>query len=307
MTQDFGSRGSVTIRPPATANLMIDSTDRNESIFPSPYEFQITKRESILNGFFNRIATTEVVLEWCYDNINSSNNALFIDISGVGGNTFSDANYQVQITSGTFNVAQVLAQIVAALNLDTATTGATFTLVPSSSNPLGFTGIDCSGAVFNMWPANPVLVQKLQTQLDFIDWTDVPGGEDLRKFTYLLCPDIRPFRYIDFVSSDITYAQNLKDSSTATIPRDILCRWYFADDSPENLDSCGFPILQGYTSFVRRRIFNPPKQIRWDNNLPIGNLSFQVYDPDGVVLTLLPGVTTADDTNWLMTLQVSEN
>ena len=298
-TQDFGTRPSTTIRPPSTANLMIDSADRTQGA--TPWNFQITKKESILNGFFTRIATTEVVLEWCYDNINSSNNALFIDISGEGANTYVNANYQVQITTGVYNVAEVLAQIVYELNTGTGTTGATFTLVPASQNPEGFTKIDCSGAVFNMWPANPALETTLADQLEFIDWTDFPGS-GFNSYTYLDCPDIRPYRYLDFVSPDLTYAQYLKDSSTAASPRDVLCRWYFAEDTQEAYDSCGFPILMGYARFCRRRIFNPPKQIRWDSNLPIGGLRFEVYDQDGNLLTW-----GDQDTNWLMTLQVSEN
>lgn len=298
--QDFGTRPSVTIRPPSTANLMVDSADRTQG--STPWNFQINKKESILNGFFTRIATTEVVLEWCYENINTSNNVTFIDISGTGANTYRNANYQLQISFGVYNVAEVLAQIVYELNQDTATTGATFTLVPASQNPEGFTKIDCSGAVFNMWPANPALDTALSQALDFIDWTDSPVSDGLEPYTTLGCPDIRPYRYLDFVSPDLTYAQYLKDSSTATASRDILCRWYFAEDTQESYDSCGFPILMGYARFCRRRTFNPPKQIRWDSNLPIGPLRFEVYDQDGNML-----MWGDQDTNWLMTLQVSEN
>jgi len=278
---------------------MIDSADRN--VGATPWNFQISKKESILNGFFTRIGTTEVVLEWCYPNINPSNNATFIDISGTGANTYVNHNYQIQITSENFTVAQALAQIVYELNQATPTTGATFTLVPASQNPAGYTKIDCSGAVFNMWPANPALNTPLSTNLDFINWVGIsPTG--FATFTYPICPDIRPYRYLDFVSPDLTYAQYLKDSSTATASRDVLCRWYFAEDTQEQYDSCGFPILMGYTRFCRRRTFNPPKQIRWDANLPIGPLRFEVYDQDGNMLTW-----SSFDTNWLMTLQVSEN
>ena len=54
----------TTIRQPATANLMIDSADRDEARYNSPWDFQITKGQSILNGFFTRVGTTEVTLEW---------------------------------------------------------------------------------------------------------------------------------------------------------------------------------------------------------------------------------------------------
>ena len=61
----------------------------------------------------------------------------------------------------------------------------------------------------------------------------------------------------------------------------------------------------GYTPFVVRRLFNPPKQIRWDSNLPVGNLAFTLYSDQGTPLEVVyPAI---QDTNWLMTLQLSEN
>jgi hypothetical protein len=70
----------------------------------------------------------------------------------------------------------------------------------------------------------------------------------------------------------------------------------------------------GYEPFYLRRIFNPPKQIAWENNMPIGQLSFQVIgstiindqiaQEQTVVSGLLSDIVLG---NWLMTLQVSEN
>jgi hypothetical protein len=64
----------------------------------------------------------------------------------------------------------------------------------------------------------------------------------------------------------------------------------------------------GYKPFTLRRLYSPPKQIRWESNLPIGNISFQVFGDDGQLATRMvknfPG--TIPGCNWLMTLQVSE-
>jgi hypothetical protein len=73
-------------------------------------------------------------------------------------------------------------------------------------------------------------------------------------------------------------------------------------DVEPQYDAYGFPILMGYKKFVVRRLFNPPKQIRWTNNQPLGNIAFQVYDDTGSLLT-----ASAEENNWLMTLQFSEN
>jgi hypothetical protein len=70
------------------------------------------------------------------------------------------------------------------------------------------------------------------------------------------------------------------------------------------VDAYAFPILMGYEPFVLRRLFNPPKQIKWDPLQPMGNLTFQVFGSDGDEVV----DDTADRiTNWLMTLQLSEN
>lgn len=288
MSQDFGTRPSVTIRPPATANLMIDSEDR-PGIFNSPWDFQITKRESIMNGFFSRIATTEVVLDWCEPNISQvlQNNTLTLDLSGTGANTYAGTQ-TITLTDGLYTVEEAVDSIVTKLNALTGTTGMDFSVQQFSAAGVA---IDPSGGVIvNISP------NKLANQLDL-----QPGNDG--QYLVEACADIRPYRYIDFVSFDITYAQYLKDSSTAKRPLDVLCRWYFAEDSQEAVDGYGFPILQGYRTFCRRRIFNPPKYIRWDNNLPIGNLKFTVFDSTGN--SLAENNTTTS--SWLMTLQVSEN
>jgi hypothetical protein len=56
----------------------------------------------------------------------------------------------------------------------------------------------------------------------------------------------------------------------------------------------------GYTPFCIRRIFNPPKQIQWQTNVPIGQMAFQLYNDKGeeAIVNI--------NTNFLMTLQASE-
>jgi hypothetical protein len=57
----------------------------------------------------------------------------------------------------------------------------------------------------------------------------------------------------------------------------------------------------GYTPFCARRTFNPPKQIKWSPNQPIGNLAFQVLAATGEIY---PNESLLSA--WQMTLQVSE-
>ena len=274
----YGPDKAVTIRMPSTANLMVDSADRNTTTFPSAWDFQITKTQSIQNGFFTRVGTTEVVLEWCEPNIVSED--IIFDVSGASVRS----NITITIAQANLTAAGLLDAIV---DLMSPSNGCTFTI----STQAGYVGIDCSGGKF----------QVVSTPLALKLGLNIGGGLDTRQVVNG-CTDLRPYRYIDITCPDLTYAQDLKDNSTAQSNRDVLCRWYMSEDVPENLDAYGFPILMGYLPFVRRRIFNPPKQIKWDSNLPIGNMRFQVFDDEG---NLLPA--SEDDTQWLMTLQLSEN
>ena len=287
------SEKGVTIRQPSTANLMLDSADRNSAFYPSASSFLINKPQSILNGFFTRIGTTEVVLEWNTPNIGSlfNNDSLTIDLSG---STSGTTSVTVLAPPGFYTQAQLINWAVLQLNnlsgsttpsptwSVSATTTGQYALIPSANVYVQFSG---PLAVLLGWDSS-VLVEY--------------GPTAPAKGFAIPTADLRPYRYIDFVSNQLTYNQDLKDSSTAPTVRDVLCRWYFDFDQPPALDQYGFPILMGYTSFYLRRTFSPAKQIKWSANQPIGQLGFEVYGSDNALANM------SFQTQWLMTLQVSE-
>jgi len=299
----------TTIRQPSTANLMISSMDRQDVVngvpvltaignptyttYPSPWDFQITKTNSIMNGYFTRVATTEVVLEWFVPNISSTlNNRTFsVKITGT--------TYTITLVPGFYTVAQALDQIVSQLN---ATAGISGVYTFSISN--GYNGTSVPRVALKCVTVASVAQNFSITETVLSDLLDFSPGGSASSLQGIFAPDIRPYRYIDFTSSQLTYAQDLKDGSTNTQDRNVLCRWYFDFDNYTATDSYGFPILMGYQPFTLRRIFNPPKQIRWEPNLPIGNLSFQVVDEYGA--TIIGQANQRLDSQWLMTLQVSE-
>lgn len=295
----FGVEKGTTIRQPSTANLMVDSADRDETRNPSAWEFQITKNQSLFNGFFSRIGATEVVMEWNEPNVryDLSNNWVKATMGGT--------DYVVTIPDGSYTIARALKYIASAFQDISGASGygcATGTLQQG-----GF-----SGLLFlrTAPPANtPMFLRTgpLVNALDFQTFkTNVAGNlaplDISGNFFPAINPDLRLYRYIDITSEDLTYAQDLKDNSTQPYNRDVLVRWYMDDDVPEQLDEFGFPIYMGYIPFRRRRLYNPPKQIKWDADLPVGNLRFACYDNEGQLL--LP---SSSFTNWLMTLQLSEN
>lgn len=290
-----------TYRDPATANLMIDSADRTLSVNPLANDFSIQRANSVLNGFFTRVGTTELVLEWFTPNfspIGQTPDSLIVDYTtpDVAESTFTAPRTF-------FTQGDLIDWVLTRLNLLGATlvppvTWA-FVVPPAALAPSGLsvriapniaTTLELRGSVARRLglPEGPI---------------NYPAGFPLTFFP----ADLRLYRYLDFVSTQLTANQSLKDASTAPIVRDVLARWYFAFDEPPAFDQYGFPILQGYTPFVLRRTFSPPKQIRWEPNIPIGNLTFQVYAPNGTLALMDAVFPGRRPSEWLMTLQVSES
>ena len=320
---------AVTIRQPATANLMIDSADRN--VGASANDFSITRSQALLNGFFTRIATTELVLEWGVPNFSLAfgNTTVLIDISGAGAVT-GTGQFSADLSGGGFlTVEDWAATTEVLLNAAGALTTPATTWTLANPRP-GFVTFTPNQEVyiwlqqnspFNGWFNFGRLVTPTWVLIDPAGVDGVaeelsigggkPGFTSPQGFLNPPSPtmDLRAIRYLDFVSAQLTYNQDLKDSSTnistqnapLSVVRDVLARWYMAyDNQSARVDGYGFPIYMGYEAFVLRRLFNPPKQIRWENIQPVGNISFQVYTDTGMLAPMTYS-------NWLMTLQVSED
>lgn len=287
MTDFVPSEKGVTIRQPSTANFLVDSRDG----FPagnvgSSSDFTITKTQSLLNGFFTRIAVPEMVLEWSEPNVSGLNasNAFQYDVSG-----FTILN--LVVPDGFYTAYQGFQALVKALNDVSGSVGnVTWTI----SNPNGNVLLTPSSGT-----TQARLLGVFAGRLGFVVGTySAPGAAITANRGRI---DMRPYRYLDFVSNQLTYNQELKDATTSRASRDVLVRWYFSYDEQPQLDAYGLPILMGYTQFRLRRQFNTPKQIKWAANQPIGQVSFQVYPDAGIQRPI-----SMDNSLWEMTLQVSE-
>jgi hypothetical protein len=275
---------AVTSRNASTANLAIDSRDRTrfssnnlyQTLQPfnsSSTDFTIALKQNIMTGFFTRLAVNEVCLNWSRPNIIAGvNNEFIIRIS--------TTNTSVLLDGGYYTVAEALDAIVIGLN--TALGAATFSITQPNAVP-GSGVASLTKAAGSFCILNTPLAYQLGFQLSssttsppvFNFGTSFPAWSA----TLLNTP------YIDFVCNNLTYCQNVKDSTTSQNSQDILYRWNFAwDDRDSGYDTYGYPILQGYKAFCARRAIPFPKQILWDNIQPIGQLSFQIYGADGLIL-----------------------
>lgn len=265
---------TITIRQPATANFLVDSVDRAEA-YPDAGDFTITKKNSLFNGFFNRLAVQEVVLDWGIPNVSQVNeNDTFAFTYDFGGGPVVDV---VSIPPGWYTVSEALDTLVDQMNLSVATPNA-FKITGTGFGPVSM-DVDQAvvpGGTFEINDVGPAgQINNLGQQIFGAELIDI--GQNQQYF--ILSPRLLPYRYLDIVSPQLTYNQNLKDADTSQNSRDVLYRWYFAwDNEPTSYDAYGFPVLQGYKQFIQRRLISYPKQIKWNPNQPIGSIQFQVYD-----------------------------
>jgi len=274
------------IRFPSTANLAIDSFDRYPNRVPpapdvitfgSAANFTIQTNQNIMSGFFTRFGVVEVVLDYFVPNVSvaTANNTIIATIASV--------THTITVPNGFYSVSTLVATLLPLLTA--AFSGVTF----------GFTGVAGSKSLTSDSPMT-ITPTNLSTNLALTTATPLSSNP-------ILIPYLIPtnYTYLDFVCSNLTYQQGLKDATTSTSTRDVLYRWNFAWDGPSPIDADGYPIYQGYQPFNQRRYLSFPKQIKWNGDQPLGQLSFQVYGTNG---TMVPYAEA--NFEYQMTLLVSE-
>lgn len=324
-------QATQTIRPSSTALLTIDSEDRYNDYVQaqnnptSPYNFSITKTESLMPGFMTRIGVSEIVFPWTIPNINRKTDKIFFSYSISGAATVQVA---IPIPIG-FYTPDLLAAVLQT-SIRAATPLATFTIqygVEPAGNQLNVPAFfyqgDAAGNVsqvsFQPLPYNdpgypfPPTTKQLFDLLGFTD-KNTQLAYTLSG-SYTLCQAIR---YVDIVCNQLTNSQAQKDQTSQTVARDMLCRLYLGGASSvqstiEASDATFCP--PGCAPTVLYRNFTTPKQIQWipNQNIP-GYLQFQVFDDTGDLLdnsvtgtvTLLNYDFASAVSDWSMTMLVSE-
>ena len=334
-----GLSEATTIRPPSSSLLTIDSADRFENQIerreveswtilegtPAPrnysaYDFTITKNESIMNGFFTRLAVTEIVFPWAIPNINGLTRQIFVRIDVSGS---PEVDTLITLNAGFYTPAELAATIQAKVRLlpDCGAFTMSYSLAPFTncflyqSNDInvdiGFAPLTVATSAIN----NPEVMQ-LFDLLGFNDNNLTPTPASVSRPT--LCQFTR---YVDIVCPQLIYNQGLKDTSSQRTVRDALCRVYLGNaDSmttgtvdPADPDYCP----PGCAPAVIHYIYSAPKQIQWTPNQPVpGYLQFVIYDDNGIPLAesgstvgnnAIPLFSSSTGIDWSMTLLVTEN
>ena len=311
---------AITIRPSSTALFCVDSADRYASYQAraaaptGPYSFFITKNESLLNGFFSRIALTEVVFPYYIPNINSKTDTILVSENG-------GALQVITIPTGGFYSPAALADALEGL-LQIALGNPALT-VSYSNGVFNFATNTVDTIAFARGSFGGLGAKLSEFQLYDLLALSGPGLNGLQVAATTQTTGVTRCRYteyIDIVSSQLTYNQDLKDGSSDPVVRDMVARIYIEDETspilpvfkttaPEGVIMTQDTAIPGTYPFTIYRKFPHPKQIQWNNTQSLGSLQFEIYDDKGEPLSAHLGAIYPDSTmpDWRMTLLVSEN
>ena len=318
---------ATTVRPSSTSLFVIDSEDRWRDYIESraavysgtvknlsPYDFEIRRAESLMNGFASRLAVTELNFPWAIPNINVKTN----EMSYTYTVSAQPAVTGVLTLIPGFYTPKSIADAISAFisNLGVASL-ADFTMrYGSDGNPLfsydtfSTTTIAFAPLAYES-PAYPypTTTKQLFDLLGFTNTNTIGATGGFGQYT--LCQSIR---YVDIVSPTLVYNQANRDTMSQKVARNALCRIYLGDGggTGQSTTAPGAAAFcpPGCAPFTIYRNFTQPKQIQWLGNQPIpGTLQFTVYDDTGAPLTELfqRGALEGEYLDWSMTLLVSEN
>ena len=333
------------VRPISTSLLTIDSEDRYADYIQSraeptsPYNFTIKKNESLMNGFFTRVGVTEVNMPWTIPNINLKTSSIQVIYSPTGDPSAVFIN-TINLLTGyytPYQLAQAMQTAVRSISNDLIDFQMSYGGGPLPQSA----GTNDSGVqpFFQYW-VGPVPDLEIAFYPVFYNTSTYPYPPqtkqlfDVLGFTsqntilsnqsdgaYTLCQAIR---YVDIVCNQLTQVASLKDQTSQTVARDMLCRIYLGDgggtgQSTIQADASGIFCPPGCAPMTIHRLFPVPKFIQWIPNQPIpGYLQFTVYDDAGDVLdTSLSSIVignpqfrgppfTSQSTDWSMTLLAME-
>ena len=331
--QEPDTEHAVTVRPASTSIFAVDSIDRYQSYVEasagtqSPYRFNITRNQSLLNGFFTRIALTEIVFPYYVWNLNARTAYIRVSLNGGAFQTIDLSIYEGMLSPSEFaTYLETQLQIQLTLpGLTVVYSDGRFFIQTNGADTIAF-----ARGNFTSLNARASTLQQFQ-MFDLLNMTVDNMVQNDTQITGVT--RMRYTEYIDIVCSQLTYNQDLKDASSDPNNRDILARIYIENENnavQPYYKQTGFTVgppgviagtevtsdnsIPGTYPVTINRKFPMPKQILWNKAQPIGNLVFEVYDDKGEILsnhaTVGGGGQPLPDygmPNWRMTLLVTEN
>jgi hypothetical protein len=323
----------VPLRMPATALLTINTADERrtdaENYTVAPYDpnrILINKQRNVIEGFFTRLALTEININWNTPNVIGAspwaNNTLTLQRgNAVGPGPVIDEKI-ITIDENFYSPIQLAHAITEQLNDGTGTFGSTNWEVSYSDKFANFLIIEPALTI-----AFRIKVDNRGQKDDLCNLMGLSGAPST--FHNLINGGFAPMcytPYVDIISNQLTKKQNVRDSGTnITTGTALLHRLYInQDDFTIRFDkSLPTPQLNvdtnilGCRPFVYHKEFQVPKQIFWDTKEFINVIDIELRDYKGRVLysalegigisnPLSPSGVCKNFTDYQLTIQITE-
>ena len=325
----------VPLRMPATALLTINTADERrtdaENYVVAPYDpniILINKQRNVIEGFFTRLALTEININWNTPNVigapGYANNTLTFQLGSSLGNGTVAGQKIITISENFYSPIQLAAALTTAMNAGAGTFGSTAWNVLYSDKFASFQIQDTTGTI----PFR-ILVDNRGQKDDLCNLMGLSGAPST--FHYVLQGGFAPMcytPYVDIVSNQLTKKQNVRDAGTnINTGIALMHRLYLNQDDftirydkstatvPQTFDSN----ILGCRPFVYHKEYNVPKQIFWDTKEFINVIDIELRDYKGRTLySALEGISTGlvpvpnelgackNFTDYQLTIQITE-
>jgi hypothetical protein len=306
----------VTQRTPQNAYLLLDSQDRYLLNRDGSYEAKpetnpnnIYISHQKLNGFgeIKRVYVSDIYFPWRTPNINIRNNIFQLRINNV--------DYYMTVPEDFYKPSEL------ALLMQTKANSVTgFQTIASQSGPPVYSNVGQPWTIITD-AIGRFIITATGATFTTKTLTDVNGYESYinQVINFFTPPAVDPLpapvvatfkggipsmaytRYIDFVSTNLTKHQRLKDSLTQFNYTNIIYRLYLENEN--QLPLIDDTYFGSRPSDMYRQITNP-KTIMWNKNEMISAVDIQLYDDAGDPLYI---PFQEWEANYLLTIQLSES
>lgn len=310
----------MPIRQPAVALMTVDTANRIPG--SKVNQLYINKQQSLVNGYFTRIALTELNMDWDIPNVNQYSDSFKVIFYYAAG-LFKSVEFQ--LAEGFYDMEQLAAELTTVMNAYIATDVDLNGLYTMAVTPLQYdrnftiANTNVSAKEFGLVPIaglNP-LKSDLCDMMGFatvnpsLQFKSITGAYATMTYT----------PYFDIVSQQLTKKQNVTDNGTSFVTgKNLLARIYLNELGINNNKATpvvgGKEDIIGVMPFTVHLEFQNPKQIYWDTKEFINVIDLTLYDNKGRVLYERPSdfslldpteyLVGTGNTNWQMTFQITE-
>lgn len=277
--------------------------------------FRLQKSQPLLQGGFQRIAVTEVTMNYNIPNINNYTNFMWVGALDTNQDPPVFVYRKIVIDNGYYDGAALATKVQDALNaafpsgFDFAVS---FNTDPVNANGFGIstllthTGLTATSEPITLYPYDPSLSPSANIGTTLLDVMGFNPKTNWAYCTFGSNTGVRSVgasllytKYIDIISNKLTYYQKVTDqNSRRSGGSNVICRFYITDNT-------GLPYQFSPSPYIITRQFTSAKSIRWDKNTAIDWCDISLLDDSGRPLWYNPQTAMSGD--FQITLLASED